>query len=594
MGVFLLFVTVALEVAGASWSYYYGSHMAAGLVRPLNETFEAWYWTAHYHLHVTVATMGWIWVSGYVLLHSAAIIGCIKSTTKKRLKLGHPGLREIRVVDQIYRELISASPPFGLKRVARLSWPRSFAYAPGPGLSTSFLGFRLVIDEGLLTHRSLKPLLAQQLFAYNSGDVWLRAVFACVQPLTMFAMPLGVVVGLPLGIGPSITLLLWKKYWRDRVYAGDVFAARLGQAGELMEALDTVVRPRERRENLFLRESPYAAERIDRLMRLMPLGYKRAYANTGSSSFGSASFEGASWAAGVHHADQTSFESAEPVAHTSPEEPVSSEKTASPQDTSPETRTKEASQAASPESTVSGWYASRTSAFAHPSQRKAFQLMHHFHQSPYHSQKKRNIQKRMSSEAVNMILKFADAGWHVRWRTASTEAFQRVLEEFKERLDLTERYWDPEAFEKGGWWVAYGALGKVGHLFSNYHTVRDALEQEYQHQYEEQLKRTRERFAREQERERTRTTSSSKAGTGDQSKHQHKFPKHEEKREEIKLPQTSQEAFAILGLVPPVSLAEVKRAYRAKAFTCHPDRGGSHAQMVVINAAFELAQKVAS
>ena len=92
----------------------------------------------------------------------------------------------------------------------------------------------------------------------------------------------------------------------------------------------------------------------------------------------------------------------------------------------------------------------------------------------------------MQSHSVTLILRFADSGWHVRWRTPNTEAFHAVLEEFKALLDLTERYWDPEAFEKGGWWVAYGALGKVGHLFSNYQTVRDEMEREHWQRYEQQ------------------------------------------------------------------------------------------------------------
>jgi ATPase subunit of ABC transporter with duplicated ATPase domains len=155
-----------------------------------------------------------------------------------------------------------------------------------------------------------------------------------------------------------------------------------------------------------------------------------------------------------------------------------------------------------------------------------------------------------------------------------------VLEEFKDLLDLTERYWDPEAFEKGGWWVAYGALGKVGHLFRNYTTLRDELEREHWTHYEQQRQEAKKRAAQ----------SEQKQEKGQQTQQ----PRREEKREEAKLPRTSQEAFRILSLVPPVSLTDVKRAYRAKAFRCHPDRGGSHAQMVVINAAFELAQKAAS
>lgn len=190
----------------------------------------------------------------------------------------------------------------------------------------------------------------------------------------------------------------------------------------------------------------------------------------------------------------------------------------------------------------------------------------------------------MQSQPVTLILRFADSGWHVRWRTPNTEAFQAVLEEFKALLDLTERYWDPEAFERGGWWVAYGALGKVGHLFSNYQAVRDELEREHWQRYEHQHKEARNRAAQsEQEQE-----------TGQQTKQQNRQPGREEKREEAKLPRTTQEAFRILSLVPPVTLNEVKRAYRAKAFRCHPDHGGSHAQMVVINAAFELAQKAVS
>jgi hypothetical protein len=106
----------------------------------------------------------------------------------------------------------------------------------------------------------------------------------------------------------------------------------------------------------------------------------------------------------------------------------------------------------------------------------------------------------MQSQSVMLILRFADSGWHVRWRTPNTEAFHAVLEEFKALLDLTERYWDPEAFEKGGWWVAYGALGKVGPLFSNYQAVRDELEREHWQRYEQQRKEARNRAAKPEHR----------------------------------------------------------------------------------------------
>jgi hypothetical protein len=209
-------------------------------------------------------------------------------------------------------------------------------------------------------------------------------------------------------------------------------------------------------------------------------------------------------------------------------------------------------------------------------------------QSMDQSQKQRSMRKSMPLEPVTLILRYADSGWHVRWRTPNTEAFQAVLEEFKALLDLTERYWDPEAFEKGGWWVMYGALDKVGHLFSNYHTLRDELEREHWQRYEQQRKEARSQFERSKQQQ--ETPSKNGASAGGQMKQQNQ----PSKREEMKLPRTSQDAFAILSLMPPVTRADVKRAYRAKAFKCHPDRGGSHTQMVMINAAFELAQKVAS
>lgn len=45
----------------------------------------------------------------------------------------------------------------------------------------------------------------------------------------------------------------------------------------------------------------------------------------------------------------------------------------------------------------------------------------------------------MQSQSVMLILRFADSGWHVRWRTPNTEAFHAVLEEFKALLDLAEK-----------------------------------------------------------------------------------------------------------------------------------------------------------
>jgi membrane protein involved in colicin uptake len=192
---------------------------------------------------------------------------------------------------------------------------------------------------------------------------------------------------------------------------------------------------------------------------------------------------------------------------------------------------------------------------------------------------------------VTVILQFADQGWHVRWRTPNTEEFEATRQAFKDPLSLHDRYWDPEAFAgKGGWWVAYGALAEVGHLFENYQPLRDQLEQPYWQQFEREKKESRERFAREEELRKARAQETTQQK---QQKRQQKKAKQQKepqpKRQDVKLPRTVEEALAALHLTPPVTASDVKRAYRAQAFRAHPDHGGSHAAMVRINAAYELA-----
>jgi hypothetical protein len=46
--------------------------------------------------------------------------------------------------------------------------------------------------------------------------------------------------------------------------------------------------------------------------------------------------------------------------------------------------------------------------------------------------------------------------------------------------------------------------------------------------------------------------------------------------------------YAILGVSQSADLLAIKSAYRQKALHCHPDRGGSHEQMLAINEAFQV------
>ncbi len=269
MGIFLLLLTLALEVAGMVWSYWFGVHAFgigqawAGWINGLPAFFPG---LRHYHIHVTAAHIGLVWLAANLFLHGVAIWVSIRKVGGERAKLGRPGLREIEAVNRVFQALVTATAPAtgGLEPVTHFHWPRSFNYAPGHGVEVRFIGFRLVIDEGLFTNQYLKPLLAQQLGYYNSRDLWIRNMLGCLPPP---ALVLLVITGIGIGIGPFVTFFFWPWYWRQRVYAHDLFAARLGQANQLIQALDRLVRPRERRKSIFIREYPYAAERIDRLMR---------------------------------------------------------------------------------------------------------------------------------------------------------------------------------------------------------------------------------------------------------------------------------------------------------------------------------------
>lgn len=268
MGIFVLLVSILLEVVGMAFSYWFGTHayglgnMWAATINGLPASFPGLH---RYHIHVTASTIGLFWLAGNMSLHLMAIIAYVKSIAKKRVKMGNPGLREVQAVERACRQLVTASPSASLEPVHHFGWPLAFDYAPGYGTAIRFIGRKLTIDEGLFKSSYLRPLLAHALGHYNSTDVNLREILGCLPPALLVMCG---IVGLPIGLGPFVTFLFWPWYWRQREYAADLFAARVGQANDLIQALDQVVHPREKRKTIFLREYPYVAERIDRLMRL--------------------------------------------------------------------------------------------------------------------------------------------------------------------------------------------------------------------------------------------------------------------------------------------------------------------------------------
>ena len=52
--------------------------------------------------------------------------------------------------------------------------------------------------------------------------------------------------------------------------------------------------------------------------------------------------------------------------------------------------------------------------------------------------------------------------------------------------------------------------------------------------------------------------------------------------------ETTPDYYGTLGVQPDASPEDLKKAYRKRAMECHPDRGGSHAQMVEVLEAWEI------
>lgn len=50
--------------------------------------------------------------------------------------------------------------------------------------------------------------------------------------------------------------------------------------------------------------------------------------------------------------------------------------------------------------------------------------------------------------------------------------------------------------------------------------------------------------------------------------------------------------FEILGVKPNATKDEVKQAFKKKAWSAHPDRGGTNEEMMKVNAAYEAISRV--
>lgn len=61
----------------------------------------------------------------------------------------------------------------------------------------------------------------------------------------------------------------------------------------------------------------------------------------------------------------------------------------------------------------------------------------------------------------------------------------------------------------------------------------------------------------------------------------------------VALPAAGPPWYAVLGVTPGATVEQINAAYRAKAMTAHPDKGGTHAAMSELNAARDEGMKLA-
>ena len=240
-----------------------------GLVTSLYHTYAP-------HRHPSLLTqdgLARILIAVYVAAHVFFLVRGVIAPIWERHKLGvrsMPSGREVQRFEQVFAALgrTQAATPDAPPLKRPYNWR---VHDDDQGMQMRWIGLTLVIDRGLLMSRHFPPLLAHELAHVNSFDLLTRSLYRILPPLRWGLFTL---LGLPLACGPIVLHPVWMKYWRDRVFAADEYAARLGQRHALKRALDdlrwVLDGGRATRGGRWLRETPYIEERIDRLDRYQP------------------------------------------------------------------------------------------------------------------------------------------------------------------------------------------------------------------------------------------------------------------------------------------------------------------------------------
>jgi hypothetical protein len=274
----LLALSWGIEILAGGWFLYafwtvqgwsYQSFTALGPGYSVLSTYQALSHLLRHPYPLTQVDIAQFLLAVYALFHVLALVRGLSQPARERLKLGvrmQPGGREIERFEHAFDRLVRAR--INTPGAPALRKPRFWAVRDGRGMQLQWIGWVLVIDQGLLESKHFPAMLASQLAHYHSFDLLTRTLFSIFPPPRWAILTL---MGMPNACGKILLYPLWMKYWRDRVYAADEFAARIGQRHQLIRALDELKWAFDGSTatsgGRWLRDTPYIESRIDRLMR---------------------------------------------------------------------------------------------------------------------------------------------------------------------------------------------------------------------------------------------------------------------------------------------------------------------------------------
>lgn len=213
----------------------------------------------------------------------------------------------------------------------------------------------------------------------------------------------------------------------------------------------------------------------------------------------------------------------------------------------------------------------------------------------------------MSIARIQFLNK-TDLGWHIRF-TAQDDSFWTLVDHFKDEQRKSAKincHWNPQLFDKkGGWFITERILLKYADYFENYSSMRSQAETRWDMDHQEDLwgetkserdeqeearrkekiKRDRERVEEDKERLRRKREEAWKQFEREQREEYTRRPARP-----TSTGLTLSVALDMLGFSPfayPTEI-EVKKAFRQLAMKVHPDHGGSHDAMVMLNKAYQL------